>query len=389
MLRARAAAPTFTAMGVMTPIRRTAWALRWRRLAFKARRDAFGPLRIFCFRGHGTRHALHVAGRVLERGGAVEPSTPSGTWANFQRTVARFNAEQIPCARLLARWNGRQTELRTDREGYFRVVLPLESPLPAGWHEVELELLDSVAGGEGLKARAEVMVPPDDADYGVISDIDDTVVHTVATNRLKMIRIVLFQDAHGRIPLPGVGAFLRALRQGPSGKGYNPVFYVSRSPWNLYDLFATFFDRHDLPRGPLFLRDLGWLNAPSQTMGLDQDKLSRIRRLLVLYPELPFVLMGDSGQKDPEIYAQIVREHPGRIKAVYIRDVTRSTRADEVRRLAEEIREHDVPMVLEQHTLDAAGHAVTLGLIHPSSLPAIRGREAKDEAQNERLGPLA
>ncbi len=374
---------------------RASWNVKRHRLEVKGRTKGFKPLRILAFRGYGTPHALHLSGRLLEQSGAVTDAVSAvapakrGTWLqNLRRTIRRFQSEEIPCARMRATWQGRSAEFETDREGYFRLVLPLEAPLPPGWHEVELEVLQSLAGS-GHTARAEVLVPPVEADFGIISDIDDTVIHSAVTNRLRMIRIVMFHDAHGRIPLPGVSAFLRALRQGPSGKGFNPVFYVSRSPWNLYDLFTAFFAAHDLPRGPLFLRDLSWVNAPSQSLGLDQDKLSRIRRLLGLYPTMPFVLLGDSGQKDPEIYAQIVREHPGRIRAIYIRDVTKSRRRQIVQTLAASVREHDVPLLLESDTLDAAKHAVELGLIRPETLREIEGKERKDERENETAPALA
>ncbi len=370
-------------------VQRASWDVKRHRLEFKGRTRGFKPLRIFTFRGYGTPHALHLSGRLLEQSGAVDHPTPGTWWQNLGRTLQRFRSEEIPCATMRAHWSGRGCDFETDREGYFRVVLPLDAPLPPGWHEVELEVVKSLAGGEGLTARAEVLVPPEHADFGVISDIDDTVIHSAVTNRLRMVRIVMFHDAHGRIPLPGVSAFLRALRQGPSGTGFNPVFYVSRSPWNMYDLFVAVFAAHDLPRGPLFLRDLPWVNAPSQSLGLDQDKLSRIRRLLTLYPTMPFVLLGDSGQKDPEIYAQIVREHPGRIRAIYIRDVTKDRRAEVVRKLAASVREHDVPLLLERDTLDAAHHAVELGLIRREALDEIRGKERSDEAENEAAPALA
>lgn len=353
------------------------------RLHVRHRLRRFGPLHIHPFHGYGTAREIHLNGRLLERDGVVTLEDGGGAWHAFRNTARRFLSDVIPDARMLARIGGATREFRTDADGYFHLVVAPDAPLEPGWHTAEFELLESVAGGEGLTASGEVLVPSEEAPFGVVSDIDDTVVYSAVTNRLRMLRIVLFQDARARIPFPGVAALYRALRRGPDGEGANPIFYVSKSPWNLYDLYEAFFRAHDIPRGPLFLRDIALFDAPSAALGLEQDKLSRIRKLLRLYPRLPFVLMGDSGQMDPEIYAQVVRENPGRIRAVYIRDVTHARRATEVRRIAAELREHDVPMLLERETIGAALHAVELGLIAREAVEEIRGEKRLDLAEGD------
>src|SRR3712207_9158928 len=108
-------------------------------------------------------------------------------------------------------------------------------------------------------------------------------------------------------------------------------------------------------------------------LGKHRDhKLGIIRRLLRTYPELPFVLIGDSGEEDPEIYSQAVREHPGRVRAIYIRDVTTAARDAEVRAIAEEVRGLGAAMVLAPDTAVAAEHPASIGLITPDSVSQIR-----------------
>src|SRR5690606_1902175 len=94
----------------------------------------------------------------------------------------------------------------------------------------------------------------------------------------------------------------------------------------------------------------------------------------------PFVLIGDSGQEDPEIYREAVRRHPGRVKAVYIRDVTPGARDADVRAITEERAGEGVEMVLVRDTVEAARHAAARGLIDPAALPLVRGDRARDEA---------
>jgi phosphatidate phosphatase APP1 len=97
-----------------------------------------------------------------------------------------------------------------------------------------------------------------------------------------------------------------------------------------------------------------------------------IRRLLSTYEELPFVLIGDSGEEDPEIYLQAVREHPGRIMAVYIREVTSGERDAEVKAIAEEVRKLGTEMVAVPDTAAAAEHAASIGLIAQAAVAAVR-----------------
>ena len=156
----------------------------------------------------------------------------------------------------------------------------------------------------------EIRVPGPDAKFGIISDIDDTILETGVQRAARMIRT----DLHPVRPYPViVPGSTRALPR--SRGGVNPVFYVSSSPWNLHSFVMAFLRHWGFPMGPVLLRDLLGTAAGHEQKG------GRIREILDLHPQLPFVLIGDSGEADPEIYADIVRAYPGRILAVYIREV--------------------------------------------------------------------
>ncbi|MFP2907011.1 App1 family protein [Pyxidicoccus sp. 3LFB2] len=361
----------------------------------KQRLGLFDPLQILPFRSYGTREYLVVSGRLLEREGVIydadeaaaeEDATHSrnGRLDNLRASIRRFRSDEVPDARIAVRFGTAHQEVVTDEEGFFRLELPLTGPVEPGWKEVELELLESMAGSVGIRAKAHVFVPSDEAEFGIISDVDDTVIRTRATHRLEMVHTVLFNDARSRKPFPGVAAFYRALEEGPDARGLNPIFYVSRSGWNLYDLMDAFFEVQDVPHGPLFLTDISLIEPKSKALGEGQDKLTRIRKLLAAYPTLPFVLIGDSGQQDPEVYGTIVREHPGRIRAVYIRDVTSHRRDQEVRQQMEQLRALGVPALAVQDTCEAARHAAELGLIDRSALSRIEAASREDEAQPRR-----
>jgi phosphatidate phosphatase APP1 len=285
--------------------------------------------------------------------------------------LRRFASDEVAGARVLASFGELRAETVTDEEGFFEVRFRLDKPLEGStrWHQVDLELLSPSPGGGEVRSQGHVLVPHGAA-FGVISDLDDTVVRSSATNLLKMAWIVVRNNAHTRLPFEGVGAFYEALRRGEGGDSFNPIFYVSSSPWNIYDLLEDFLNVHGIPPGPLFLKD--W--SPT-VLGKHQDyKLGVIRTLLETYEELPFVLLGDSGEEDPEIYLQVIREHPGRIETVYIRDVSPDKRDAEVQVIAEEARRLGTEMVTVRDTVAAAEHAVSAGLISSDSLARVRSQ---------------
>jgi phosphatidate phosphatase APP1 len=293
-----------------------------------------------------------LPGRVLEDKGMRPVREGQRRWRNLAAFVRLIESDEVPFARLRARFGALETELRADREGYFR--LEMEAKVAAGWHEVEVQ-------HGGVTAKGRVLVPPADAQFGVISDIDDTVVQSHVTRKLRMLVSLALSNARTRKPFPGVTALYRALHA-----GRNPFFYVSKSPWNLYVPLAEYLELQGLPEGPLFLRNLG-LRMPHD------HKCQAIGALVEAYPRLPFVLIGDSGERDPEVYRDIVRRYPRRIRAIYIRSVDRSReRVFAIEKLVDEVRRTGCQLVLAQDSEAAAAHAAGEGLIQPSVLRAVR-----------------
>jgi phosphatidate phosphatase APP1 len=348
-------------------------------------------LRIEAYHGYGTTDRFFLKGRVLRDPGVRAYDADAGVVHNLKNTVRRALTDEVPFARVRARFGEAEAVCRADREGYFAMVLPLSEPPPVGvhWHTVRLELLDpQPREPEHARAEARVLVPPADAEFGVISDIDDTVVRTEVVSVLRMLRIVLLTSAHTRMPFDHVDSLYRALERGSDGERHNPIFYLSSSPWNFYDLLEAFFRVHGIPEGPLFLRDWNFSPRKMLKMGHQEHKLVRLRHLLDVYPDLQWVLIGDSGQEDPEIYLQAAREHPGRILAIYIRDVTSEKRHREVQRLAQEARDAGTEMLLVDEKTEAAEHAVRSGLIEENALDRMRQEDAAAPAEPDTFEKL-
>lgn len=332
------------------------------------------PLRAWPYLGHGTPQLAHIKGRVREQTGVTPPKPTDGPVQNLAATVRRFTATPLPSARVRVRVDGNEVEVCSDADGYFRATVEARTPLAAGWHDVSATLLTSGGAGKlqaGEPTASRVLVPPLDADFGIISDLDDTVLRSEVTNPLRAAATVLLSNATTRMPFEGVAAFYRALRAGPAGAGSNPLFYVSSGPWNLYDLITAFLESQEIPAGPLFLRAWG-LDADALPGGGHRGHKSElIAGLLETYPRLRFVLIGDSGQEDPEIYRAIALASPDRILAVYIRDVTTPERDGQVQAIASEVSAAGVPCRLVSDTAEAARHAVECGLISPAGLAEV------------------
>ncbi|MBD2768986.1 DUF2183 domain-containing protein [Hymenobacter sp. BT664] len=346
---------------------------------FWAQNGRLRPLQLDAYRSYGTAAIFYIKGRLLAAPGLVPQTAADSRWRNFRSMVRRFNSREVGGADLVAELpDGSPHLVTTDDEGYFTLIIKpqaLPAPLAHLWYPVPLRVSRLPTHFRGplpaIQATAKVLVPPPSAEFGVISDLDDTVFETSATNVLKMLARTLFSNAHSRLPFVGVADFYRRLQRGRTGQPDNPFFYVSSSPWNLYDVLEEFLAIHKIPPGPLLLRDLSVIRPkttpPPGVTGSAAihfaHKLHEIDDLLTTYPHLPFVLLGDSGQEDARIYREVVRRHPGRIRVIYIRDVQVPARAALVGPIIEELSSEQVPMLLVPDYATAAAHAAELGLI--------------------------
>lgn len=321
------------------------------------------PIYLVAYRGYGNHQVLHLRGRALQ-GNALAPAQAGDSrlenlWAAYQR----LESDEVAGVQVTAHYAGQTWNTVTDSEGYYALTIVPATPInaPTLWQNVPLQWA-APATAEAGAVDAAVLTPPPAARFGVISDIDDTVLVSHAASPFRMALTALLHNAHTRSPFPGVAAFYQALHNGVRGDEQNPIFYVSSSPWNFYDLLVEFMQVNDIPAGPLLLRDYGRQNL--RDIGHHSHKRQAIDALLATYPALPFVLLGDSGQEDPEIYAGVVQDYPGRIRGIHIRDVTPASakRRQAIHALARQTAAAGAPLLLSAATADAAGFAQQLGL---------------------------
>lgn len=343
------------------------------------------PRHIAAYQGWADARGVHISGRVLASRPAGGPLDGHGWWDNLVNTWRRWESDEIPGVAVTLRFKDHEQTVTTDEEGYYQADFPPSESSHDGllW----LTASATVAGAnEELRSTQDIMVPPASAAFGIISDLDDTVIHTGITSLLLAAKLTFLENAKTRKPLEGVASLYHALQQG-HGKGpINPLFYISSSPWNLHDLLVDFLRLNEVPPGPLLLRDVGLDRTKFIKERGHGHKEAKALNLLDAYPDLPYVLIGDSGQDDPGIYASVAEQRPGRVLAIYIRDIdpeTDSILDTAVHRAVERAAAVKVPMILARDSLMIAEHASRIGLMPSAPMSAVI-REV--EADRERPG---
>lgn len=260
------------------------------------------PAVIDAYVGYATPETLVLRGRVLGPRGQVPAQPTNSRWRNFRQMVHLFRTNEMAGVEVRAG----DAATRSDEEGYFTLEVPRGSQ--TGLIQVDVEMA-------GKRFTCPVNVPATEARIGVISDIDDTMIVTGAHSLLQNLWTSLTGNVETRKVFPDAVHLIETLCQ----DGRNPVFFVSSSPWNFHGFLMQVFNRAGLPKAPMFLRDYGISRTQFITGTHGDHKGESIDTILAAEPDLPFVLIGDTGQHDAQIYAVAAARHPGRIAHVVLR----------------------------------------------------------------------
>lgn len=326
------------------------------------------PWQIIVFQSYGTASHIYVRGRALEDESIdLEGKHPIKLLINAYK---RFESDEIRNTKLILKLpNGTFFEMVTDHEGYFILNEQINGldqlANEEGWLTFEVSYKDFTSKRIiQLENRfpGEMLIPSDNISFGVISDIDDTILHTglVSTLKWRVIYNTFLKRASKRTPLEGAADFYHQLHRGKSGEQANPIFYVSHSPWNLYRYLEFFLKKNDFPKGPILLRDFqGFINRKKNTD--KPQKQHEILNILKTYPELKLILIGDSGERDADIYLEIAALYPDRILAIYLRSVKHKKKMLRVKGLYENYK--TTPALLVDSSKEAIEHARDNGFI--------------------------
>ena len=296
--------------------------LTQRRREQKMKSGAFRGLHVVVYRGFVADDVAKVRVRVMEA-----PELPGDSripyWDVAQANLRRHAALLIVGAQVELRIGNYRTTEVTDSRGFANFSLPVPN-LRAGWHDA-IAVTTPIDDGESASGTGRVVKPSLKAPFLVISDIDDTILLTGLTEGVAMVARTVLREASQRAPIPGMASLYRGLARGtPSRSGERQpeptFFYVSTGSWTFYPTLQEFMQLRGFPQGPMFLTDWGPTERYIRRSGAEH-KRTAIRRLFEAYPGMDFVLVGDSGQRDPLTYEEMAREFPGRVRLIMIRQV--------------------------------------------------------------------
>jgi phosphatidate phosphatase APP1 len=257
------------------------------------------------FTGYGTTRWVRVLGRVVLR----KPGSAPADRFTSVRGWRSFLSIPVSGAPVEVTVDGSRTVVSADRGGVLDASIPAK--LVAGWAKVTLTIA-------GDSVDAPVFIVDDRVSFGILSDVDDTVMVTTLPRPLLAAWNTFVLDEHARRAVAGMAVLYDRLRQEHPG---SPVIYLSTGAWNVVPTLTRFLDRNVYPKGALLLTDWGpthdhWFrNGP-------EHKANSLERLAQEFPQIRWLLIGDDGQHDERIYGDFAAAHPQNVSAVAIRRLT-------------------------------------------------------------------
>jgi len=369
----RAARSTVTARAVSGLERRVASFRRERKIGKGTLRDTH----VATYRGFISEGQAHIRIRVVE-----EPRVPDSAEIIrdpkiIRSNLRRFAALSLPGVRAVVSFQGAQAEVVSNRHGYATAHLAAPAGLAPGWYDYSVVTIPDDPDEEPRTAKGQVQLPDPRAPFIVISDVDDTVLRTGLTEGMVAVKQTLLLNAQTRRSIPGMAVLYRAISVGVRNRPAPMFLYLSTGPWNLYEMLTDFLKLRGFPKGVLLLTDWGPQERYVMRSGKEHKRLT-LARTFASYPASQFVLIGDSGQNDPNVYVEVARQSPDRVKAIIIVDVGShmADRAAELLAWQGELAEEGIPFYFVADAVEGARVLLELRVIHEDSVDQVRAAVA-------------
>ncbi len=261
--------------------------------------------------GYGNHKRLRVLGRLGLQpqmveglvGQEVERFLARRGWRNFITLSCVSRPVQITLG-------DRVYEVVTDTQGYIDTQIP-DHGLQPGWHTVK------ISTAEAEPTLADVLVVAKDVTFGIVSDLDDTVISTYLPRPLIAAWNSFVLTENARQAVAGMSEMYRRILDEHPGA---PIVYVSTGAWNTLPFLRRFLHRQRFPSGPMLLTDFGPTNTGWFRSGVDH-KRNALRQLARDFPKISWLLVGDDGQHDPMIYGEFAAYAPKRVRGIAIRQL--------------------------------------------------------------------
>ena len=276
-------------------------------------------------------------------------------------TIKRLKSGELPHFNFIIDINGIRKKCKTNSEGFYLIHEKISDEIRTNLDKINIlihedELVKKFKKALTIENKSEIIFPSAHAKYAFISDLDDTIIKTdvLSKYKWKMFYNSFLLSERTRKAIYGTSAWYNRMHQ-----TINPFFYVSNSPWNFYDYLMQFLQINEYPKGPILLRDYG-KKASDGLQDYAGHKQYEIEKIIQTYPELQFVLIGDGGERDADIYLDLYQKYPGRIKAIFIRRLGNPLHQSRIEKLAEG---HEDYFFLFKKAEEAEAIAEKLGLM--------------------------
>jgi phosphatidate phosphatase APP1 len=274
----------------------------------RARKRGLTPT-VIPYAGYGGDGWIRVLCRVLLAAPAA-PEEPEAARTRNIRGWRSFTSVPVDDITVTVIAGGREFRLTANRGGV--VDARIEVDLPSGWNDIQLRT------DESATVTAPIFVVDASVRFGLLSDIDDTVMVTALPRPFLAAWNTFVLNEHARTPVAGMSVLYERITRSHPGV---PVIYLSTGAWNVAPTLTRFLSRNLYPAGALLLTDWGPTHDRIFRSG-SLHKQENLRRLADEFPDIKWVLVGDDGQHDEELYGEFVREHEGNVAAVCIRQLS-------------------------------------------------------------------
>lgn len=268
--------------------------------------------KVICYTGYGSSESIRILGRVV----LVPTHARSGLGRATEELIQRrgfrnFFGAACVRAEVTITVGDQVVTATTDRGGYIDQRIR-QHALPPGWQRVQ------VRSRQSASVDADVHVVGDEVDFGLVSDIDDTIISTWLPRPMIAAWNSFIRDESARQSVPGMARMYTTLLAEHPGA---PVIYISTGAWNTHGFLSRFLKRHGYPPGAMLLTDWGPTNTGWFRSGM-AHKAESLLQLTRDFPRISWLLVGDDGQHDPVLYSDFARVAPDRVRAIAIRQLS-------------------------------------------------------------------
>ena len=284
---------------------------------------------IDAYDGYGKKGHVYAYGRVVKsKAKRVDYSSISWLY-NLGQSIRRIFVKVLEDEDVIVRVGNAFQSLESNSDGYYQIDWNTQEFI--GKSPIDQVMVELKSNPE-IKSRTRIYCTATKANYGVVSDIDDTILVTNVLSIPKAVYNSIFVAARKRKSIHGASHWYQSLAY----KANCSLFYLSNSPWNLYYYLQSFLNYYRFPEGPMLLRDFG-IKKKDDLQVFGEHKTIELEKLLSFYSDLTFIFIGDGGEHDADVYLKLNEKYPGRIKAIFIYRLGDKEKQDRIENLGKNI----------------------------------------------------